>query len=157
MANANLTYAQQQFARTSQLTAAGFASHQDLDKATTAVETASANLSLAKERYEAARLGPTKEERAVADAKVAAAAAAVGVIAARAAKLRVYAPVDGTVALLVTEPGEAIAPGQSLMTLHAAGKRWASFNLQEDQLDRLSLAPLRRVRVLRSQERQCGL
>lgn len=45
MANANLVYAQQQFGRTSQLTATGFASHQDLDKATSAVETANANLS----------------------------------------------------------------------------------------------------------------
>jgi HlyD family secretion protein len=147
MANANLVYAQQQFARTSQLTATGFASHQDLDKATTAVETASANLSLAKQRHEAARLGPTKEERAVADANVEAAAAAVTVVAARVAKLHIRAPLGGTVALLVAEPGEAIVPGQPLMALHAAGKRWASFNLREDQLDglrigsRVELAP----------------
>lgn len=139
MANANLTYAQQQFARTSQLTASGFASHQDLDKATAAVQTAGANLASAKERYEAARLGPTKEEREVADAKVESAAAAVGVVAARVAKLRVYAPADSTIALLVAEPGEAIIPGQPLMTLHAAEKHWASFNVREDQLGGLSI------------------
>jgi HlyD family secretion protein len=98
MANANLVYARQQFSRTSQLTAAGFASHQDLDKATAAVETANANLSRAKELYEAARRGPTREERAVADAAVEAAAAAVAVVAARVAKLRITAPSDGTVA-----------------------------------------------------------
>jgi HlyD family secretion protein len=46
-------------------TATGFASHQDLDKSTAAVETTNANLERAKERYEAARLGPTREERAV--------------------------------------------------------------------------------------------
>ena len=124
MANANLVYAQQQFSRTSQLAATGFASRQDLDKATAAVETGNANLARAKERYEAARLGPTKEERAIADAKVEAAAAAVAVIAARVAKLRVSAPADGAVALLVAEPGEAIVPGQPLMTLHEAGQRW---------------------------------
>src|SRR5262252_3299136 len=95
MAKANLVYAQQQFSRTSQLTATGFASHQDLDKATAAIETTNANLERAKERYEAARLGPTREERAVADAGVEAAAAAVAVIAARVAKLRVNAPADG--------------------------------------------------------------
>ena len=139
MANANLTYAQQQFARTSQLTASGFASHQDLDKATATVETAGANLASAKERYEAAQLGPTKEERELADAKVGSAAAAVAVVAARVAKLRVYAPVDGTIALLVAEPGEANVPSQPLMTLHAAEKHWASFNVREDQLDSLSI------------------
>jgi len=139
MANANLVYARQQFSRSSQLTAAGFASHQELDKSTAAVETANANLSRAKELYEAARLGPTREERAVADAGVEAAAAAVAVVAARVAKLRITAPSDGTVALLVAEPGEAIVPGQPLMTLQKVGKRWASFNLREDQLDELRI------------------
>jgi HlyD family secretion protein len=139
MANANLLYAQQQFNRTSQLAATGFASRQDLDKATAAVEIGNANLAGAKERYEAARLGPTEEERAIADAKVEAAAAAVAVIAARVAKLRVHAPADGAVALVVAEPGEAIVPGQPLMTLHKAGQHWASFNLREDRLDGLGL------------------
>src|SRR5438477_7949237 len=63
IAKANLIYAQQQFNRTAQLAATGFASRQDLDKATAAVETGNANLARASERYEAARLGPTKEER----------------------------------------------------------------------------------------------
>jgi HlyD family secretion protein len=139
MANANLVYAKQEFTRTSQLTADGFESHQDLDKATAAVETATANLERAKELFEAARLGPTREERAVADAKVDAAAAAVGVIAARVAKLRISAPSDGTVALLVAEPGEAIVPGQPVMTLQRSGERWASLNLREDLLDDLRI------------------
>jgi HlyD family secretion protein len=95
MANANLVYVHQQFSRTSQPAATGFASHQDLDKATAAVETGNANLFRAKERYEAARLDPTREERAIADAGVNAAAAAVAVIAARVAKLRIRAPSEG--------------------------------------------------------------
>ena len=139
MANANLVYAEQQFSRTSQLTATRFASHQDLDKATAAVETANANLSRAKERYQRARLGPTREERAIADAGVEVAAAAVAVVAARVAKLRITAPSDGTVALLVAEPGEAIVPGQPVMTLQKVGERWAGFNLREDQLDDLRI------------------
>ena len=132
-------YAKQQFTRTSQLTAAGFASHQELDKATAAVETANANLERAKELFEAARLGPTREERAVADATVDAAAAVVGVVAARVAKLRISAPSDGTVALLVAEPGEAIVPGQPVMTLQRSGERWASLNLREDRLGDLRI------------------
>ncbi len=145
MANANLIYAQQQFARTSQLAASGFASRQKLDEATAAVETASANLARARERHEAARLGPTREERAIADAKVDVAAASVAVVAARVAKLRIGAPTDGTVELLVAEPGEAIVPGQPVMTLQAAERRWASFNLREDRLG--DPAPRRRRRA----------
>ncbi len=41
--------------------------------------------------------------------------------------------------LLVAEPGEAIIPGQPIMTLEAAGQRWASFNLREDQFGDLRI------------------
>jgi HlyD family secretion protein len=144
-ANANLLFARQNFARTARLAADGFASRQDLDKATAAVGTTRANLLRAQERYRAASLGPTREERAVADAGVASAAAAVAVVAARVGKLQIRAPSDGTVALLVTEPGEAIVPGQTVMTLQASGGRWASFNMREDQLGNLRIGS--RVRL----------
>jgi multidrug resistance efflux pump len=137
MAEANLLYTHQQFGRSAKLAADGFASRQDLDKVTAAVDTALANLSSAKERYQAARLGPTREQRAIADAKVESAAAAVAVVAARVDKLRIRAPSAGTVALLVAEPAEAIVLGQPIMTLQAAAFPWATFNLREDQLDDL--------------------
>jgi HlyD family secretion protein len=139
MAKADLLYAQKQFARISQLAADGFAPRQDLDKAIAAIDTARANLLRAQDSYQASRLGPTREQRAVADAGVASAAAAVSVVAARVAKLQIRAPSDGNVALLVAEPGEAIVPGQPVMTLQAAGRRWASFNLREDQLGELRI------------------
>ena len=41
--------------------------------------------------------------------------------------------------MLVAEPGEAIVPGQPLMTLQAPGQRWVSFNLREDQLGDLRI------------------
>jgi HlyD family secretion protein len=140
IANANLVYARQQFARTSQLATTGFASRQKLDKATMAVETASADLARAEERHRAASLGPTREQRAVADAGVEVAAAAVAVVAARVVKLQLKAPSDGTVALLVAEPGEAIVPGQPVLTLQPGGKRFATFNLREDRLKGLGIS-----------------
>jgi multidrug resistance efflux pump len=102
-------YAEQQFARKSKLAADGFASRQDLDKASAVVGAARARLDHAQEAYQAARLGPIREE--LADAKVKNAEATVAVIAARVYKLRIRAPSDGTVALIVAEPGEAIIPG----------------------------------------------
>jgi HlyD family secretion protein len=136
---ADLLYAEQQFARKSKLAADGFASRQDLDEATAAVGTARAKLVAAEETYQAAHLGPTREELAIADTKVKNAEAAVAVIAARVAKLRIRAPAEGIVALLVAEPGEAVIPGQPVMTLEPAGRRWASFNLREDQLGSLRI------------------
>jgi len=138
-AKADLLYAEQQFARKSKLAADGFASRQELDQASAAVGTARARLDHAQEAYQAARLGPIREELAVADAKVKNAEAVVSVIAARVDKLRIRAPSDGKVALIVAEPGEAIVPGQPVMTLEAAGRRWATFNLREDQLDGLRI------------------
>ena len=138
-AKANLLYAQQQFARTSSLAAQGVASMQDLDKATAEIGTARASLLGAEEQYQAARLGPTAEQREVADAEVGKAAAAVAVVAARVAKLQLRASEAGTIALLVAEPGEAIIPGQPVMTLRPTAERWASFNLREDRLGTLRI------------------
>jgi HlyD family secretion protein len=61
------------------------------------------------------------------------------VVAARVAKLQIRAPSDGTVALLVAEPGEAIVPGPPVVTLQTPDRRWASFNLREDQLEELGI------------------
>src|SRR5262249_57495977 len=100
----------------------GFAPRQELDEATAAVGAARARLAGAQESYQAAHLGPTREELAIADAKVENANAAVEVIAARVAKLRLRAPADGIVAVVVGESGEAILPGQPVMTLEATGR-----------------------------------
>ena len=138
-AQANLLYAEQQFARKSALAADGFASRQELDEASAAVGTARAKLAAAEQVYDAAHGGPIREELAVADAKVETAATSVSVLAARVGKLRIRAPADGVVAVIVGEPGEAVIPGQPVTTLEAAGRRWASFNLREDQFGDLRI------------------
>ena len=135
----NLLYAEQEFARKSRLAADSFASRQDLDKAAAAVATARAKLAAAEKTYEAAHLGPTREELAIADAKVENAAMSVSVIAAQVAKLKILAPTDGVIAVIVAEPGEAIIPGQPVLTMEATGRRWTSFNLREDQFGELRI------------------
>lgn len=144
VAKGNVTYAEQEYSRISTLAKDGFASHQQLDEATAAVDTTRAKLAQTEKIYEAAHVGPIKEVLEVADAKVTAAAAAVSVIAARVAKLRIAAPTDGVVAQIVAEPGEAVIPDEPVMTLEAAGRRWASFNMREDQFGDLRLgSPVR--------------
>src|SRR5262249_584890 len=104
----NLLFAEQQFVRKSILASDGFAPRQDLDEPSAAVGAARAKLAAAQEAYQAAHLGPTREELAIADAKLENANAAVEVVATRVAKLRLRAPTDGIVAVVVAEPGEAI-------------------------------------------------
>jgi HlyD family secretion protein len=78
--------------------------------------------------------GPTKEERAIADAQVLAAAAELAVLERRLEKNTLRAPADGTVQVVVAEVGEAIHAGQPVLTIEAAANRWLSFNIREDWL-----------------------
>ena len=55
-------------------------------------------------------------------------------IEAQVAKLRIEAPDDGVIGQPVGEPGEAVIPGEPVITLEAVTRRWVSFNIREDQL-----------------------
>ena len=62
--------------------------------------------------YDAAVAGPTREERAIADAQVQAAAAAVTVLERRLDKMVLRAPADGVVSVIVAEVGENVRAGR---------------------------------------------
>jgi HlyD family secretion protein len=133
-AQAELTIAEQRLTRIAALAGHGNAPQQSLDDSKAAVATASANLRTAEARHAEAERGPTAEDRALADATVAAAAAALAVLEQRRNKLSLRAPVDGIVEVVVAEPGEAEVPGRTVLALAAAGAPWFSFNVREDQL-----------------------
>jgi HlyD family secretion protein len=137
-AQSNLTYAEQQLARTSALAANGNASRDALDKATARVSDARSMLSSARSRLAEGQAGPIAEDRAIADATVAAAEAAVAVLERRLAKTVLTAPVDGTVQLIVGEVGEAIVPNRTILTLDAR-ETWFSLTLREDRLAGLAI------------------
>ena len=110
------------------------ASRQDLDEATAELGTARAGLTAAKLRHAEAQVGPTKEERDAADAQVAAAEATAAVLERRLQKSTLAAPRDGIVRVIVAETGEAVRPGQPVLTLEAGKERWFAFNIREDRL-----------------------
>ena len=89
--------------------------------------------------YAEAQLGPTAEERALADAQVHAAEAARDVVEARAAKMLLRAPATGLIGLVVPEIGEAVIPGETVLTLVPDGGAWFGFNLREDALGGLEI------------------
>jgi HlyD family secretion protein len=138
-ASARLDYVQAQLTRTSTLARQSFESQQSLDQAENDVASARADVAEAQANYDAAVAGPTREERAIADAQVQAAAAAVTVIERRLEKMILRAPADGVVSVIAAEVGENVRPGQPILMIEAAGKQWLSFNVREDHLNGLTI------------------
>ena len=133
-AKSRLEYAEQQFARTSYLARSDTATQQALDQATNDVASARADVAEAQANYDAAQAGPTREERAIADAQVKAASAALAVLERQLDKTILRAPADGVVSVIVAEVGENIRAGQPVLAISQAGKQWLSFNVREDNL-----------------------
>ena len=138
-AKSRLQYAQQQLNRTATLERSDFATPQSLDQTNNDVASAQADIEEAQANYDAAVAGPTKEERAIADAQVDAAAAALAVLERRLDKTILRAPTDGVVSVIVGEIGENIHAGEPVVVIDAAGERWLSFNAREDRLHGLTV------------------
>ncbi len=134
VAASNLSLAKQQFSRTSTLASKAFASRQQYDENAAALAEADAHLNLAQAAMDESKAGPTREQLAVADSQVRLASATIDDVAAQLAKTTLRAPADGIARLLVAEPGEAIVPGQPVLTLGLANDRWFSFTVREDRL-----------------------
>jgi len=145
-ASARLEYVQAQLTRTSTLARQSFESQQSLDQAENDAASARADVAEAQANYDAAVAGPTREERAIADAQVQATAAAVVVLERRIEKMILRAPTDGVVSVIAAEVGENIRAGQPILMVEAAGQRWLSFNVREDHLGGLAIGEAVSVR-----------
>lgn len=149
-AGARLDYVQAQLTRTSTLARQSFESQQALDQAENDVAAAQADMAAARANYDAAAAGPTREERAIADAQVQAAATAVTVLERRLDKMVLRAPADGVVSVVAAEIGENVRAGQPILMVEASGQQWLSFNVREDHLGALAMG--KTVNVLRNGE-----
>jgi HlyD family secretion protein len=138
-AGARLEYLQLQLTRTTTLARQSFESLQSLDQAENGAAAARADVAEAQANYDAAVAGPTREERAIADAQVQAAAAAVAVLERRLEKMILRAPADGVVSVIAAEVGENVRAGQPILMVEAAGEQWLSFNAREDHLGGLTM------------------
>ena len=147
-ASARLDYVQAQLTRISTLARQSFESQQALDQAENDAASARADVAAAQANYDAAVAGPTIEERAIADAQVQAAAAAVAVLERRLEKTILRAPADGVVSVIAAEVGENVRAGQPILMVEAAGKQWLSFNAREDHLSALTIG--KTVSVMRN-------
>ena len=138
-AKSRLDYAQTQLTRVSTLASEDFAAKQALDQAENDVANARADVADAEANHQAAVAGPTREERAIADAEVEAAASALAVLERRLDKTILRAPADGVVSVIVAEIGENIYAGQPVLVIAETGKQFLSFNAREDLLHGLTV------------------
>jgi HlyD family secretion protein len=145
-------YADMQLARTSVLARGDVASRQALDQAENDVAAARADVAEAEANHDAAVAGPTREQRAIADAQVKAAAAALEVLERHLDKTLLRSPADGVVTVVVAEVGENVRVGQPVVVIAESGKAWLSFNAREDLLHGITVGTT--VDVARSGARQ---
>jgi len=138
-ANARLEYMEAQLKRISTLAGKSFEPQQALDQAENDAASARADVAEAQANYDAAVAGPTREERAIADAQVQAIRAALAVLERRLDKMILRAPADGVVSVVAAEVGENVRAGQPILMVEASGKQWLSFNVREDHLGGLSV------------------
>ena len=136
---ARLEYSEAQLARAATLARENFQTQQVLDQSDNDVAGARADVAEAQANYDAAVAGPTQEERAIADAQVQAATAAVTVLERRLEKTILRAPADGVVSVIAAEIGENVRAGQPILMIEETGKQWMSFNVREDHLRGLAV------------------
>jgi HlyD family secretion protein len=144
-AKSRLEYAGLQHDRAASLVRSYAASQQSLDQAANDLAAAHADVTEAEANHAAAQAGPTAEERAIADAQVQAAAAALAVLERRLDKTVLRARVEGIVTVVVAEVGEAIRAGQPVLAIEETDKRWLSFNVREDFLHGLGVGATVRI------------
>jgi HlyD family secretion protein len=138
-AKSRLAYAEQQLTRTTSLARSDIASQQSLDQAENDAASARADVAEAEANHAAAEAGPTKEERAIANAQVEAATSVLAVLERRLEKTMLRAPADGVVSVIVAEVGENVRAGQPVLAIEETGKQWLSFNVREDLLHGLTV------------------
>jgi len=151
-AKSRLAYMEAQLTRTSTLARSDFASQQSLDQARHDAASARADVAEAQANHAAAKAGPTREQRAIADAQVKAAASALAVLERRLDKTTLRAPADGIVSVIVAEIGENVRAGQPVLAIQETGKHWLSFNAREDLLHGLTVGTMVDVSRLGARE-----
>ena len=129
--------AQQIYERQLDLVAKHFVSKQQADSAKNALDGAQQRLKAAEEAYRLAVLGPRREDRAAADATLAAQDAAVAGLAHDIAEGELRAPSSGVIENRVLEAGDMASPQKTVFTMALTDPVWARVYLPENALGRV--------------------
>ncbi len=116
-------------------------------QAETGYHIAEAAVALAQAKLAAAKMGPTDETIAVAEAQVQVAESALGLVHAQMAQLTVTAPRDGVITVRAINPGELAVPGATLLKLTDLDKVTLRVFIPETQIGRVNLGQTANVTI----------
>lgn len=133
-AEQQLEDARRDLARARTLFEGGAISQEAMDKAETRFEVARASVDQAAERLSALEAGPRQERIRAQRAAVSAAEASVLQVEAALANAVIEAPFAGLVTTRHRDPGEAVQPGQPVITLLDTDDRWVRIYVAENRV-----------------------
>lgn len=120
--------------RVQRLFQGGAVSQEALDKATLALEVATAQRDQAAQQYQLVQTGPRPERITAQRALAAQAQAAVQQADAALANAVIKAPFDGVVTVRDREPGETVGAGAPVLTIMNLSDRWVRIYIREDRI-----------------------
>lgn len=142
-AAANAQLAATTSARADRLFAEGVISAQRRDEARTARIASARMAEASRAQYDRGRAGTRVQNRAIADANVTSARAAVATASSLQGETRLLAPVNGEVSRRLVRPGEIVSPILPAYQLIEVDHPWVMLNVQESQY-----AGMRQGRIL---------
>lgn len=133
--------------RLAELARQALISKQEFDHAETSLDVAEGERAKAEEELRLLQAGTRPERIAQQRSAAARAQAALARIDARLAESEVIAPFSGTVTVRHREPGEAVAPGDAILTLQDLTDRWVRVYVPGDEVGRLSIGQCAEIRA----------
>ena len=127
------------FKRVSNLFKEGVVSEQKYDETKAQYDAAVATEKAAKSQYDLAVKGAQKEDKDMAAAKVAQAKGAVAEVDSYINETILLAYADGEVTDIFPHVGELVGTGAPIMNIAMMDDMWASFNVREDNLNKMTL------------------
>ena len=131
--------AQRDVERLAPLAEQSLVSRQAFDQQRTQLSISQGEVAKAKEELQILETGPRKERIAAQRAAVEQAKATVGRIDAQLAQMQLAAPFSGTVTVRHREPGEALSPGNPVLTIRNFDDRWVRVYIPGDEVGNLKL------------------
>jgi HlyD family secretion protein len=132
-------YAQRDVDRLQPLAEQSLVSRQAFDQQRTNLSVAQGEVAKAKEDLQILETGPRSERIAAQRAALAQAKATVQRIDAQLAQTELKAPFAGTITVRHREPGEALSPGNPVVTLRNFDDRWVRVYIPGDEVGNLRL------------------
>ncbi len=133
-AGKRLEDAERDLERSDRLHRGGAIPKEALDKAALAVELARKELERAEEGLRLLEAGTRRERIEAQRASLAQAEASLRAIEAALDQMRILAPFDGLITVRNREPGEAVSPGSTVLTLMNPDDRWVRIYVREDRI-----------------------